>query len=73
MAVGYSALRTGPVSTLVEHFNGTSWSIVQAPNPGTFDELRGVSSAPNGHIYAVGFTCPDNFTCNTLVLRNDQG
>src|SRR5207249_11616547 len=47
----------GPYSTLVEHWNGTQWSSVSSPSPGsTVNNLLAVARAPaNGSIWAVGF------------------
>jgi hypothetical protein len=68
-AVGYSATSpnflTG--STLVEHWNGTSWSIVASPNgpPGTTSAaLSGVSCPTTTSCYAVGNyrAGPTNYT-----------
>jgi hypothetical protein len=43
-------------NTLVEHWDGVTWSIVPSPNPSTsrFNELGGVSCASNGVCFAVG-------------------
>lgn len=74
-AVGSTAVGNNPRTTLAEHFNGTVWSVVPTPNPNpaTFTTLEGVSSTTSGHVYAVGFTAPDNFTINGLILENDNG
>ena len=52
-AVGFQG--SGP-ATLTENFNGTSWSVVAAPNPAgsTFDELNGVSAVSSNAVWAVG-------------------
>jgi hypothetical protein len=49
-----------PYQTLVEHWNGTAWSIVSSPNPGTsYDELFGVAanraSGSANDVWAVGY------------------
>lgn len=54
-AVGYS----GCVScygdqSLIEHWNGTSWSIVSNPNPNTSQDLYGVAAVSANDIWAVG-------------------
>lgn len=75
-AVGYSYPGPAPVvSALVEHFNGTSWSVVPTPSfTGTYTELKGVSSAASGHVYAVGVTFASNTSAGkTVVLENDNG
>ena len=61
-AVG-STSRTGegqPTETLVEHWDGTSWSIVPAPDVGNLtaaggDRLTAISAASSDDIWAVGY------------------
>jgi hypothetical protein len=45
-----------PIQTLVEHWNGTSWSIISSPNPGSsMNYLNGAARVPGTrHIWAVG-------------------
>jgi hypothetical protein len=40
--------------TLIEHYNGSSWSVVPSPQPGPLDRLNGVYAASATNIYAVG-------------------
>jgi hypothetical protein len=56
-AVGNTA---GGRATLIEHFNGTSWSVVASPNAATgsvldANALTGIAAASANDIYAVGF------------------
>lgn len=56
-AVGYSFNQSGSaVQTLVEHWNGSTWSIVASPNPiGSVDtQFRGVAATSASDIWAVG-------------------
>lgn len=61
----------------IKHWNGRAWSVVALPNAGGNDfTLLDVSSAPNGHVYAVGnsFSCtPTLCTSVGLILETDQG
>jgi hypothetical protein len=59
-AVGwYSTLAGGANSlTLVEHWNGTSWTIVPSPNPGARAELDGIACPSSSACYAVGMKDP---------------
>src|SRR5207247_1674695 len=42
-AVGhYNAVGGSPYGTLIEHWNGTNWSIISSPSPGTDSGLYGV-------------------------------
>jgi hypothetical protein len=54
-AVG-SSPNSGITSTLVEHWNGSAWSIVASPNPGSLTSgLVGVSALAANDVWAVGF------------------
>jgi len=43
-----------PSGTLVEHWNGTSWSVVASPTPGLFPTLRSVAARSATDVWAVG-------------------
>jgi hypothetical protein len=60
---------TGPVSTLTEQFNGTSWSVVTSPDPGKAgdDELFAVASPGGGQLDAVGGAAVTGDPCLTDV------
>ncbi len=68
-AVGKWNGTTGPQKTLIEHWNGTSWSVVTSPNPAgnTAPELSDVSCASTTSCFAVGVY--DNGRQRTLVER----
>ena len=54
-AVGNSTSATPFDQPLAEHWNGTSWSIVSTPNPGSFNtDLTGVSAISTSDVWAVG-------------------
>jgi erythromycin esterase-like protein len=53
-AVG-SYTESGIVLTLIEHWDGTSWSVVPSPSPGlTQNDLTSVSAVAPGRAWAVG-------------------
>jgi hypothetical protein len=57
-AAGYDASGTG-VKSLIEHWDGTSWSIVSNPNPvpnGNF--LNGLAARTSSDAWAVGYYFP---------------
>ena len=59
----------GPVRTLTEHFNGTTWTVAPSPDPGKAgnDELFAVAS-PGGHqLDAVGGAAVAGDPCLTFV------
>src|SRR5204862_321418 len=54
-AVGYSNVSAD--QTLVEHWNGSAWSIVPSPNVGTnHNRLNGVEVASANDVWAMGDT-----------------
>lgn len=63
-AAGFMAKNTanGPVDqTLVEHWNGTQWSVVKSPNPGSqSSQLTGVTAVSANDVWAVGFYANSN-------------
>src|SRR5438067_2985569 len=62
-AVGYYVNTTGVTQTLIEHWNGTSWSVVKSPSPATGNnELFSVSAASASSIWAVGFLTNNSST-----------
>ncbi len=62
---------TNASTTLIEHYNGTAWSIVPSPSPGTGADLTGVttSNAAND-VWAVGsYTPAGSSVAQTLTLN----
>lgn len=57
-AVGETQSGEFGVSTLIEHWNGTAWSIVPSPTPGAYPALNAVAARGSGDVYAVGFNMP---------------
>jgi len=56
-AVGNETSSVGPSATytpLVEHYNGTSWSIVSSPLQGTSDLINGIAAISANNVWAVG-------------------
>lgn len=56
-AVGFfgNSSTSGEPETLVEHFNGTSWTIVPSPTRGLAQHLNGVFALPNSaRVWTVG-------------------
>jgi len=74
-AVGESSVVDSTTSSnLIEHWNGTAWSIVPSPSPGTGDSLTGVttSNAAND-VWAVGITQPAGATQGQTLTLNWNG
>src|SRR5579885_2368417 len=62
-AVGGYSPRKGGAATLIEHWNGSQWTKVKSPNPGSFANLLyAVSALPNGNVWTVGYYFPNPST-----------
>jgi hypothetical protein len=59
----------------LEHFNGTSWSVVSSPSPGLGEDvLAGVTALAPSNVWAVGFYAKDVDTdrpTKTLIEHRD--
>jgi hypothetical protein len=58
-------------STLLEHWNGTSWSIVSSPTPGGDPSLEGIAARSATDVHAVGSELPsvNGGPDQALILR----
>jgi hypothetical protein len=70
-AVGHTCYAN---KTLVEHWNGTTWSIVPSPSfatggDGIFNTLNGVAAVAAGNVWAVGSHTASNGAYLTLIER----
>jgi hypothetical protein len=72
-AVGDQGVIDGATSTLIEHFNGTAWSIVPSPSAGNGATLTGVTTASAANsVWAVGGDeIPGTTTFQTLTEHWD--
>ncbi len=72
-AVGYYTSTTSADKTLVEYWNGTSWSTSTSPNSGSGDnQLNGVSADPYTNTWAVG-SHVENGINEPLVMSSTNG
>jgi hypothetical protein len=65
---------SGPVhQTLVEHWDGSSWSVVPSPSTGgVANILRGIAARAGNDVWAVGNICVSNcLTSRTLIEHWD--
>ncbi|MDQ1478717.1 MAG: hypothetical protein QOE62_3946 [Actinomycetota bacterium] len=70
-AVGSSAV-SGGNDPLVEHWNGTAWSIQASPKPaGSTVHLQAVSCATSTNCVAVGYRSPAGSNSTTLIEQWD--
>jgi hypothetical protein len=58
---------------IVEHFNGTSWSVTEAPDQSGFplNAFVGVAALSPANVWAVGYSSPGNATSTPLVEHFD--
>ncbi|HJT55164.1 MAG TPA: hypothetical protein VJ761_01620 [Ktedonobacteraceae bacterium] len=68
-AVGYYHTNGSISQTLIEQWNGSSWSIVSSPNPGgtAYNDLYAVAGVSSNDIWAVGYYMDVNVHFLTLV------
>ena len=61
-----------PAQTLIEHWDGTQWSIVPSPSPrGVVNELRAVAAVSANDAWAVGRCASGNYRSSTVILHWD--
>ncbi|HEU5374267.1 MAG TPA: hypothetical protein VFV38_02420 [Ktedonobacteraceae bacterium] len=66
--VGFDANAVGLAQTLIEHWNGSSWSVVTSPNPGSGgNELFSVAAVSARDVWAVGFSATSTGEQTTLI------
>jgi hypothetical protein len=71
-AAGVALTFSGHAVTLIEHWNGTQWSVMLTPNAPGENTLQGVTCTGAGSCMAVGRT--DDFgTQSTLAMRLSGG
>jgi len=67
-AVGSSFTLDSIGQTLVEHWNGKTWSIIPSPNTsGTLSGLSGVAVVSSTNVWAVGYSFTGNGTGPTVI------
>ena len=69
MAAGYYTQSGGhPDQTIIEHWNGTSWSVVASPDVSTVsNDLTSVSCVRSTFCVAAGYTISSSFVEQTLI------
>jgi hypothetical protein len=74
-AVGYYSINGSSMSaTLIEHWDGTQWSIVSGPNPGYYNNaLSGISALSSNDIWAVGSYAHDFDTPHQTLVEHWDG
>ncbi len=55
-AVGDSLSNTSPAKTLIEHWDGSKWSVISSPNvKSAYNVLNGVAAISSSNIWAAGY------------------
>ncbi len=78
-AVGQTQESNGAILTLTERYNGSAWTIVPSPDPGSLanrsdNSLDAVTTAGAGNLFAVGAReTPGQAVHRTLALATTQG
>jgi hypothetical protein len=68
-AIGFYDTGTS-LDSMVQHWNGTAWTIEGSPNPGDYlNELIGVGAISSTNIWAVGDTTDGVIGVDTLVMQ----
>lgn len=73
---GIADTHTTPAKTLIEHWNGTSWSVVPSPSAGNFQDVLygGVTAISANNIWAIGWTATNqNFTTWQPLVEHWDG
>lgn len=71
-AAGFQTASNGASLTLIEHWDGTSWSVVSSPNKNqTGNVLSSISGSSPTDIWAVGNNVAPNVPVKTLVEHFD--
>jgi hypothetical protein len=61
-------------TTLIEHWNGTAWSVVPSPSPGLADSLSAVTTSnASNDVWAVGTTAPTGTDVDQPLILNWNG
>lgn len=75
-AVGWAQDPIGPQyakRTLIQHFNGATWNIVQSPNPRNDinSQLHSIAAVSANDVWAVGSSHDNTLPSRTLILHWD--
>src|SRR5437868_3986182 len=63
------AVGTGGLVTVIEHWDGTQWTLVSSPNASSIDELTAVATLPGTNsLWAVGDSLYGNDDSNSHIL-----
>lgn len=70
----YTIQSTGQEKTLIEHWNGSNWTVVRSPNPGMHNVLVNVARIPGtNHLWAVGYTVDTTTNITSSLIEYWNG
>lgn len=70
-AVGSSVPHGAETTPVTTHWDGTSWSVVPAPNAGSSGSLWGVAAVSSDDVWAVGYAFRSNTDRGPLTIHWD--
>lgn len=72
-AAGYYINEFGIAQTLVQHWDGEEWSLVDSPNVGPLldNRLTAIDASAPGDVWAVGYYYSDQAVAQTLTMHWD--
>ncbi len=53
-AAGFTSNNSNVFRTLIEHWDGSSWSTIPSPSPGSLSQIAGLAASSAGDVWAVG-------------------
>jgi len=60
------------MQTMIQHYNGTKWSVVASPNVDVGNnDLTGIVALSANNIFAVGYSTDSNYAEHSLILHYD--
>lgn len=75
-AVGYTSNIVNKVvvtQTLIEHWNGQQWSVINSPHSGIYQSLGGISATSANDVWAVGMVQQDASTGMRTLIEHWNG
>jgi len=72
-AVGYQPASNGAVLTLVEHFDGHAWSVVDTPDVSEGDVLSAVTATSANDVWVVGTSTDEPTTSIQTLVEHFDG
>jgi hypothetical protein len=72
-AVGYTLSISGAQRTLIEHWNGRSWTVQRSPSPSSSSQLTAVAAVSRTNVWAVGYSDSSDGTATRTLIEHWDG